>query len=139
MFPTREYKLRERKFFFTLPEHIRRAYHQTNEAFDHELYVLAAVGLRALLEAIVADKIPESEYSASIQSKVDALRKHFAREVIDTLHDFRFMGNKAVHSLFEPARLDIHRALNVIEGIMTFFYDVEDSASSFKKLKETKS
>ena len=138
IFPTREYKRRERKLFFTLPEHISKAYLQTNDAFDHGLYLLAAIGLRALVEAIVVDRIPEIEDSASIQSKVDALRKYFAGDVIDTLHDFRFMGNKAVHSLSEPARLDIHRALNVIENIMAFFYGVEESARSFKQLKETK-
>jgi hypothetical protein len=138
VFPTREHKRRERKIFFSVPEHIRRAYFQTNEAFDHELYLLAAIGLRALVEAIVLDRIPEIENSASIQSKVNALRKYFADDVIDTLHDFRFMGNKAVHALSEPARLDIHRALNVIESIMESFYGVEDSARSFKKLKETK-
>jgi hypothetical protein len=139
IFPTREYKKREQKFFFSLPRTISKAYRQTNEAFDHELYLLAAIGLRTLVEAIVDDRLPETEYSSSIQSKIEALRKYFSDDVIGTLHDFRFMGNKAVHSLEEPERLDIHRALNVIENIMAFFYGVEESARSYKKLKEPKS
>jgi hypothetical protein len=139
VFPTREYKRREQRRFFSLPRAIYKAYRQTNEAFDHELYLLAAIGLRTLVEAIVADRLPKNEYSSSVQSKIEALRKYFSDNIIDTLHDFRFMGNKAVHSLEEPERLDIHRALNVIENVMAFLYGVEESARSYKQLKEPKS
>jgi len=140
IYPTRELEKRERKYFgILLPEGISKIYVQTNDAYDNELYLLAAIGLRTLIEAIVVKKLPPNEYSASIQSKIEALKKHFSAEVINTLQEFRFMGNKATHELEEPDKLDIHRALNVVEDIMTFFFSVEDSAYYYRIYKKKKS
>ena len=136
IYPTREYEKRKHKFFFQLPEKIRIIYQQTVKSYDNKLYLLSVIGLRALIEAIVTDRLYQSEYETSIHSKIEALRKFFSDEIIDTLHDFRFMGNKAVHELEEPDdELDIHRALNVLEDIMTFFYGVEESAWLYKFCK----
>lgn len=135
VFPEREDRKRRREYFFFLPPRIENIYTQVNRAIDLDLNLLAGIGLRGLLEAIVVDRFAVSEYSYSVKSKIDALKKHFSSEVIDTLHEFRFLGNKAIHSLEEPYGLDVHRALNVIEGIMVFFYSVEDSANAFKELK----
>ena len=136
LFPKREYLNRDRKYFFNLPISIKKLYIQINEAFDNNLYILAAMGLRSLLEAIIIDKISESKPTDTIKVKIDLLRKHFSNHVVETLHTFRFMGNEAIHKLKEADRLDIHRALNVIEDIMTFFYAVDYSAKTFNELKK---
>jgi hypothetical protein len=138
VYPEREFKKRKRVYIFTLPRDVSKLYRQTLKAYDNELYLLSAIGLRALLEAVVIKRLDPSEYSRSIHSKIEALRKYFNSDVIDTLQEFRFMGNQAVHSLQEPAKLDIHRALNVIEAIMMGFSGVEDSVKSFKDLREKK-
>ncbi len=137
IYPEREFKRRKRIYIFhTLPEKIQNLYTQTLTAYDNELCLLSAVGLRALIESIVVDKLNPNEFAFSIKSKIDALRKYFSDDVIDTLQDFRFMGNQAAHALDEPSLGDIHRALNVIEGIMGYFYGIEDKVKTYQSVKD---
>jgi len=117
---------------------LSKLYNQTINAYDEKLYLVAAIGLRALLEAIIILKVDKKNYKSSLESKIESLRKYFSDETIDTLHDFRFMGNQAAHNFQEPDRLEIHRALNVIENIMTYFWKIEDSVSAYKSFKEKK-
>jgi hypothetical protein len=137
-FPERSFRKREKGFFVYIPENIKRLYDETIAAHDSKLLLLTTAGLRALIEAIVIDKFPESEYDTSLYSKVNVLRKHFSNEVVDVLHEFREMGNKALHKQIQPEELDLHRAIYVIEDLMTFFYKIEQSASFYKDLKEEK-
>jgi hypothetical protein len=137
IYPERTFERRERIYiFWAIPIAIQKLYEQTIEAFDKRLYLLSAIGLRSLIEAIVVDRLKPEEYSASIKSKIDALRKYFSNEVIDTLQEFRFMGNQAAHSLQEPDEGHIHRALGVIENVMISFYGVEDSVWFYQMGKE---
>jgi len=134
--PERGYKRRKRKFFSTMPRAIRNLYEETVSAHDKKLALLSAVGLRALLEAIVINKLEKSAFGNSLDSKIKALASRFSPEVIQTLQDFRLAGNAAVHEQSAPDHLDTHRALYVIESIMEYFYGVEDSALTYKTLKK---
>jgi hypothetical protein len=136
-YPDRNHKKRERKFF-PAPRSIWQLYTQVVEAQDRKLTLLSAAGLRSLIEAIVADKIEKSKYTNSIQSKIQALEPYFEPGVIAVLHDFRIMGNAALHAQQESHHLDIHRALYVIEGILEYFYGIKDSADAFASMKEAR-
>lgn len=48
------------------------------------------------------------------------------------------MGNKAIHAQIAPDKLDLHRALNVVEGILEFFYGIDEDVDTFQQLKESK-
>lgn len=131
LYPDRNFKFRERKFYLNLPKHIHRLYQETVSAHNSELVILSTVGVRSLLEAIVADKIDPKNYKNNLGSKIDSLRPHFQETVIDTLHEFRIMGNKAAHEIEAPESLNIHHALYVVEGILEFFYGIETHAKMF--------
>ena len=131
--PDWKHKLRERKYFWRLPKHIEELYRETVSAHDANLTLLSTVGVRGLIEAVVADKISPQNYKDRLDSKIDSLRAHFSAAVIETLHEFRKMGSKAVHKLEAPGSLNIHHALYVIEGIMEFFYGVEQHAKLFSE------
>jgi Domain of unknown function (DUF4145) len=133
--PERGYKRRKRKYFSTMPRAIRELYNETVSAHDNKLVLLSAVGLRALLEAIVIDKVDKSKYGNNLESKINALAHLFPPDVVQTLHEFRVAGNAAVHDQQPPDHLDTHRALYVIESIMEYFYGAEDSARTFRTLK----
>jgi hypothetical protein len=140
IYPERAFTRRQRIYiFWALPREIQKLYEQTVEALDKDLCLLSAIGLRALIESIVIDRLKPTEYSSSIKSKIEALRKYFSGEVINTLQEFRFMGNQAVHSLQESDGGDIHRALNVIEDIIIFFYGIEDKVWLYQIGKEDNS
>lgn len=77
-------------------------YQETIAAHNNELTVLSTVGIRSLIEAIVADKIDASKYKNNLESKIDALKPFFQVTVINVLYEFRTMGNKAAHELEAP-------------------------------------
>ncbi len=136
LFPERRHKKRSERYFFQLPKEVRTLYNETVVAHDRELHLLSTVGLRALIEAIVADKLDKAQYSHNLESKIDALSGLFQPQTIKTLHDFRVMGNKAIHSQVAPDRLDVHRALYVVEGIMEYFYGIDDHVATFQQFRD---
>lgn len=136
LFPERGYKQRRKRHFFRLPKEVHALYNETVAAHDRELNLLSTVGLRALIEGIVADKLDKSKYGQTLESKIDALSGLFQPDTIKTLHDFRIMGNKAIHAQIAPDRLDVHRALYVVEGIMEYFYGIDEHVETFQRLKD---
>ena len=136
IFPERGYKKRERRYFFHLPKEVHTLYTETLSAHDRELHLLSTVGLRALIEAIVADKVDKKLYKNNLESKIDALAGTFQPETVKTLHEFRNMGNKAIHAQIAPDRLDIHRALYVVEGMMEYYYGIDEHVDTFQRLRE---
>jgi hypothetical protein len=138
IYPERDLKKRNNRYFFYLPRGVQNLYQETLAAYDRDLVLLSTVGLRALIEAIVADNIDEKEYGQNLESKINALAKYFKEPTINTLHDFRIMGNKAIHAQITPNHLDVHRALNIVESIMEFFYGIDEHVNTYQLLKETK-
>jgi hypothetical protein len=136
--PERGYKRREKQFFWHLPRAVQAMYDETVAAYDRELTMLATVGLRALLETVIAKKLGKSKCGPNLESKINALSGLFRANTIKTLHEFRVMGNKAVHSQIPPARLDIHHALNVVEAVMEYFYGIDEHVRMFHVLKDKK-
>lgn len=136
VYPESGFKFRERKYFWNLPKNISQLYHETVKAHDSELVVLSTVGVRALIEAVVADKIPKEKYKKNLESKINSLKSHFPESVIETLHEFRRMGNMAAHELEAPESINIHHALYVIEGILEYFYGIEDHARMFTERRK---
>jgi len=131
----REQNKRKRKFFLHMPSSVRTLYHEAVTAHDRKLVLLSAVGLRALLEAIILDRVDSTKYGHSLESKINALADAVDAKVLQTLHDFRIASNEAVHSQVEPDHLDIHRALYVVESLMEYFYGLAEGAESYQKLK----
>ena len=134
LFSDRNFTKRKRKFF-PMPVNVARLYQETVTAHDAKLVLLSATGLRSLLEAVVVDKVDKSKYGRTLESKINALNALFEPGVLAVLHQFREMGNKAVHSRAESDYLDLHRALYVAESIMKYFYGLSDSADLFQRLK----
>jgi hypothetical protein len=118
-----------------MPPHISTLYHETVAAHDTKLVLLSAVGLRALLEAIIVNKVESSKYGYSLESKINSLEGIVEQKVIQTLHDFRTVGNEAVHAQVAPDHLDIHRALYVVESLMEYYYGLAESAESYQWFK----
>jgi len=132
VYPDRGFNFRERKHFWKLPKNLSQLYNETIKAYDSDLIVLSTVGVRALIEAIVADKIPKDKYKNNLESKIESLRLYLSPAVIDTLHEFRRMGNKAAHEIDAPESINIHHALYVVEDILGFFYGIDDHAKLFR-------
>lgn len=131
IYPDRRSNLREKKYFWNLPRNISNLYNETVMAHDSDMVVLSTIGVRGLIEAIVADKIDKTHYNNNLESKINSLKSYFSDSVIETLHEFRRMGNMAAHELMAPDSINIHHALYVVESILEFFYGIDDHSKMF--------
>jgi hypothetical protein len=136
-FPPRRTDGREPKVFRDLPKALRIIYGESLNAFNSKLYLLCAAGLRALLEGICADKKIKGKKRDNLEEKIDGLASAglLPKNITDSLHGFRFMGNEAVHSLAIPKREDLHLAIEVAEDILNFLYELDYKASRLPKRK----
>lgn len=118
------------KRFRQLDEKLARIYREVVESFNSDSRVLCAVGLRALLEGICADK---GVTGRNLQKKIDGLEAHLPPNIVENLHSFRFMGNEAAHELQAPARAELQLAIEVIEDLLNFLYELDYKARRLSK------
>ena len=115
------------KSFIKLPRQLRTIYQELLEAFNVEAHILAAAGLRALLEGICKEK---GVSGGNLEKKIEGLKQHLPASIVDNLHEFRFIGNSAVHELEPPDRNDLRLAIEIVEDLLNFMYALDYKASS---------
>lgn len=118
------------KVFRRIPQKLRRIYSQTVKAFNLNLSVLCAAGLRSIIEGICADKGVKGK---NLESKIDALESYLPKSIVANLHSFRFMGNDALHELTAPKREELKVAIEVSEDLLNIMYDLDYKASLLPK------
>lgn len=106
---------------YYLPEKIRVVYNETLEAIKSGSYILAGVGLRALIEAITLDqKIDKGNLQVRINKLVS--QKLITQNEADRLHAIRFLGNDSVHEMDVPQFSKIEIALEITEHLIKNLY-----------------
>jgi hypothetical protein len=125
--PRRERSSLPLKTFRQLNEKLNSIYEEVIKSFNSDAKILCAVGLRALLEGICADKgISET----TLYKKIDGLNEHLPPNIVESLHGFRFIGNEAAHELQAPSRSELQVAIEVIEDLLNFLYELDYKARS---------
>lgn len=133
--PKRVQRHRQPKSFFKLPSKLGRIYREVVSAYNADLRALCAAGLRALMEGICADrKIP----GKTLEKKIDGLTSILPKSIVDNLHNFRFIGNEALHELEAPKLDQLAMAINVIEDLLNFLYELDYKASLLAKARAGK-
>jgi len=119
------------------PEKIRLIYSETVKAFNCGANILAAGGLRAIVEAICKD---QEVSDSNLEMKIDQLKaKSFlTQSQADLLHEERFIGNKALHEIESPKISDLKDGLDIIEGMLATIYILPEKAKRLKKSRTTK-
>jgi hypothetical protein len=64
---------------------------------------------------------------------VDALVSLLPKNVVESLHGFRFMGNTAIHELTPPDRNDLRLAIAVSEDLLNYLYELDYKAKSLSR------
>jgi hypothetical protein len=118
------------KNFRQLPNKLTTIYYEIIESFNNDAKILCAIGLRALLEGICADKNIEHK---NIYGKIEGLKALLPHNIVSNLHGFRFMGNEAAHELQAPSRHELELAMEVIEDLLNYLYELEYKASRLRK------
>ena len=135
IYPERTKRLLRPKRYRRLSLFLQGIYEETVSAFNARCWILAAAGLRALLEGICDDK-GLGPRRQSLDKKVESLKGYVAGTVVDNLHALRFMGNEALHRLSTPDPKDLALAIEVMEDVMNAIYDLDyKSADLYRRVR----
>ncbi|MBD3337810.1 MAG: DUF4145 domain-containing protein [Candidatus Lokiarchaeota archaeon] len=124
----------ERKIFIKLPKKLNTIYREILNAFNSEANVLCAIGIRALLEGICADK---KITGTNLSEKIDNLDNILPQNIVDNLHSIRFIGNSAAHELSSPKRIDLRLAIDILQDILNYLYELDYKTSRLNKSYKT--
>jgi hypothetical protein len=118
------------KQFQQLNSNLGKLYSEVVGSLNRNCLLVVSIGLRALIEGVCKDK---GLTEGNLERKIDGLIKFLPSvNVIQALHSFRFAGNSAAHDL-EPMSLeDAGKAIDVIEDLLNFLYDLDYKASQIR-------
>jgi hypothetical protein len=127
-YPKRTKHSLPRKAFRQLNTKLLVIYYEVIESYNNDLKILAAIGLRMLVEGICEDKgMPGN----NLYQKIENLTSILPKNIVDSIHKFRFIGNEATHELQAPTELELRRAIEVIEDLLNFLYELDYKARLF--------
>jgi hypothetical protein len=140
--PKRMVADRSSKHFRQLNPKLTAIYREVVVSLNAGLKVTCAMGLRALLEGICVDKGVTDEDAWGFEAKLEKLkdRKLLPSHIVDCFHSFKFIGDSAAHRLEAPSKEELELAIDVIEDLLNFLYELEYSlAAKAKRLAEKRS
>lgn len=100
-----------------LPQKVRQVYEETLSALSVDARVLAAIGLRALIETVCKEKKAEG---GDLFKNIDSLvEKRVLTPVgADILHKIRTLGNAAAHEVKPHSGGQLSLALDIVEHLL---------------------
>ena len=154
-YPPRQY--RTPRHFVNAPAKLDELYVETVQAYNNLSLLFCAGGLRALVEGICDNQNVTNgprrneetgEYvvkrdgtflvSNTLDCKIEGLAQKgiLTARAAKTLHEHRYLGNKALHALEKPTREMLDVAINLIEFIMQDLYSIEAQAGELEKRRK---
>lgn len=160
LFPCRGNYILQLKTFRNCPSTLWFLYRQVIDAFDAQLAILCAAGLRSLIEGICADKginkgpvvvkdkngtpktnedgTPKIQMRKHLEGKIEGLAENGLLTVqhAKALHELRFLGNDALHELERPSEQDLMEAIGIVEHTLENVYELEEKARTLRTRRE---
>jgi hypothetical protein len=115
----------------SFPSKTRKIYSETLKALHHNALILAAIGLRALIESVCI----EQKTKAKVLAKgIDELAESglLSKKQAEFLHAHRFMGNVAAHEMVAPTATELVAALDIAETLLKTIYILPEVATKMK-------
>jgi len=114
------------------PTKTKRIYMETIKALNVGTPLLAAIGLRALIESICLEQKTKSRILAM---GIDELADMglLSKKQAEFLHNHRFMGNEAAHEIVAPKPEHLVAALDIAETLLKTIYVLPEMADKIKK------
>lgn len=115
---------------YRIPDKIRKIYNETLNAYANGNFILAGVGLRAVVEAICKN---EDIQGANLKTKIKNLCKEgfISKSDAAQLHGIRFLGNDSVHEIESSTKECIVLAIKILEHLLESKYILNDDAFKF--------
>ncbi|MCB0264797.1 MAG: DUF4145 domain-containing protein [Calditrichaeota bacterium] len=73
----------------------------------------------------------------NLEKKINGLEGILPKNIVKNLHQFRFMGNVALHDLKAPSRVDLSKAIEICEDLLNFLYELDYKTSQLKIRRPT--
>lgn len=129
-FPLRaDHTIRSPKKFLHISPKLRSIYNEVITAYQQRLNILCAIGLRALLEGICADKgiNDRKKEDNSLHGKIKKLgeQNNIPQGIVDGLNHLKVFGNDAAHRLDPTTKNKISLAIDLIEALLTHLYEAK--------------
>jgi hypothetical protein len=117
-----------------LPTRVAAVYIETIQAANNDHRILAGIGVRALVEAVCAEKQASGK---DLEKKIDDLvtKGVLGAEGAAILHGTRLLGNIAAHQATPPTAETLAAALDVAEHLLSTVYVIPSIASHLPKPK----
>jgi len=122
------------KIFRKMSPHLVHLYEEVLLCYSKDCLVTSTMALRALLESVCVDKgIKEG----NLEHKIEALSKFIPNlNIIEALHAFRCAGNDAAHRLEAPTRESVRLAIEVVEDVLNFLYELDYKAGEARSISK---
>lgn len=120
---------------YLLPNIIKSIYIETITSFNHNLYILTGIGLRAIVEAICKDK---KIIKGKLNRKINQLQENgfMTEQEVELLHMNRYIGNSATHELIKIPKDELKTGLDIIESILQNAYILPQKVKQINLRKE---
>jgi hypothetical protein len=117
IFPPRRAGRRRLKRAYDLPALVRGIYHEVHLAISNNQRILAGIGIRALVEAVCAEK---RAMGSNLEQRIDdlATKKVLTEEAAKVLHATRILGNRAAHEVVPPNDEQLEAAMDIAEQLL---------------------
>lgn len=146
LYPPRSYDYKGTHRFTHVPDKLEKIYKETISAFNAEMDVLCAGGLRAIVEGICADlgitddSLRTKKVAPNLKNKIEELahQGHLTKTHSAILHELRFLGNTALHELEPPRRKHLAKAIDIVEHTLDSVYEVEVMGFELQRHRELK-
>jgi hypothetical protein len=135
-FPERSALHVEQKKFKQLPKQLDTIYRETLSAYNNKLHLLCAVGIRALLEGICANK---GVGGSNLEKKIENMSTILPANIVSNLHSLRFIGNEAAHELSSPKLDELRLAIEISEDLLNFLYELDYKTNLLAKRQKSSS
>jgi Domain of unknown function (DUF4145) len=121
LYPSRDAERKAIDGLFWIPDNVRRIYREVLDAMNASFRLLAAVGLRTLIEAICVD---QKANGRNLENRIDALADlgALSKTQAAMLHSHRFLGNLAAHEISAPEAAELVAALEIAETVIKILY-----------------
>jgi len=132
LYPSRTEGREPMSSYEEFPGRTKRVYLETLKALNNQTPILAAIGLRALIESICLEQKTKAK---NLAKGIDELADMglLSKKQAEFLHNHRFMGNEAAHEIVAPKPEHLVAALDIAETLLKTIYILPDMADQLKK------
>lgn len=120
-------KSREAKKFVHISEKLNIAYKEIIKAYNQGLEIITAMGIRALLEAILVEEGIDDREAYNLTKKIRKLEERgtIPSGIIEGLKSIKFFGDDAAHRLNATNNHTILLSIELLEALLTQLYEAK--------------